>query len=223
MTSWHYMRKGLVRDEQIGPVDTNTLADRIRAGTIGPDTPICSAEKTHGRWVPMRTFEPLLRIHAEGEQARQQQVDREREAKAEAKRAERESRALARADSARAKLARARAQSQRVPKLLPAEVPAERYAAPAAPAPVQYLQAPAPGASIVNVTVNTPRSSNAGAVLLSFLFPGLGQLSQGRVFAGLFWMSAAVVSGLLCILLIGFLIAPFVILGSMIDAGMYRG
>lgn len=236
MAQWHYIRSGSVRDETVGPIETGTLAERIRQGDITPETMLRSPEKTGGRWVPMRSFPPLVAIHREGEQARQEARERERAAKQEARRLAREERALAKRDEAQRKLRQRKqlieARDRHERESLPGAATLEQPAAPPAPAvgaaPI-YQQAPQPGASIVNVTVNSPqaRQSNAGAVLLSFLFLGLGQVSQGRLGAALLWwaLSAANLAACLTLVWIPFalLVGPLLWVLCIIDAGMYRG
>lgn len=136
MTTWHYIKQGAIRDEQIGPIDTSTLAKRIERGEIKPETLISSQEKTQGQFVPMRMFEKLALIYEQG-----------REAREEARRAEKDKRAAEKAEAKReralAKRERTQAKLRPAPQVLPAQAPAQApapmpapmFAAPAAPAP----------------------------------------------------------------------------------------
>jgi TM2 domain-containing membrane protein YozV len=231
MTTWHYIRAGAIRDETIGPIDTETLAQRIRAGSVTPTTPLCSPEKTHNKWVTLQAFPPLVQIYQEGETARQLDRERQREATAEAKRLAKRDRALTKAAQARERVDRHAIRPVFPTPERPPVSPEPEYApraqvlAPSAPAGPVFAQAPQAGASIVNVTVHAPRerTNNAAAVLCSFLIPGLGQLTQGRVLAGMFWFGGSLLSVPLAFVLIGFVTGPLCWLGSMIDAAAYRG
>jgi TM2 domain-containing membrane protein YozV len=56
------------------------------------------------------------------------------------------------------------------------------------------------------------------AVLLSFFIIGAGQLYNGDIAKGLGFFLGAVVSGILCVVLVGFAILPVLWICSMIDA-----
>ncbi len=76
------------------------------------------------------------------------------------------------------------------------------------------------------MTVNVPRErrSNTLAVLLNiFCWPGVGQLTQGRFFAGMFWALGFLASVFSILLIIGFFLTPIFYIGALIDAAIYRG
>ncbi|QGA80102.1 hypothetical protein [Candidatus Nanohalobium constans] len=54
--------------------------------------------------------------------------------------------------------------------------------------------------------------------LLSFFLPGLGQIIKGQVWKGIGLMLGAFISGLLALVLIGFLIYPIIWIYSVYDA-----
>lgn len=64
---------------------------------------------------------------------------------------------------------------------------------------------------------------NVIAAICSFFFPGLGQLVQGRVMAALMFFVAAVISGALIIVLVGYVLYPIVWIWGIIDAAKYQG
>ena len=59
------------------------------------------------------------------------------------------------------------------------------------------------------------------AAFLSFLCPGLGQLIQGRVLAGLIWFVAVCISGLLCFVAVGFVTTPILWIWCVVNAAKY--
>ncbi len=139
MTTWHYNKQGAIRDEQVGPIDTETLARRIERGEIKPDTLIASGEKTGGKWVPMRAFAKLVVIYERGVETREA-------AKAEAKAEKQALKVLAKQEKARARHGTTRgrlAQDTRQPIGPPVAVlePTERLA------PVAYAQPAAPSST----------------------------------------------------------------------------
>lgn len=58
---WFFIRKGFFSKKQVGPINEPTLLQRIDKGEIGPETLLCSNEKTHGHWVKMRTIRPAFK------------------------------------------------------------------------------------------------------------------------------------------------------------------
>ena len=56
------------------------------------------------------------------------------------------------------------------------------------------------------------------AVVLSFFWPGLGQIYNGQIGKGVLFMIAAGLSALLMWVLIGFLIYPIIWIWGMVDA-----
>lgn len=156
MTTWHYVKSGAIRDEQIGPIDTETLARRIEAGEITPETMICSPEKTGSQWVQMRVFDKLVIIFERGRDARADAKRAAKEAKAQEKalaRRAKQEQTLARRERAAEAMA-ARQIQPRVPRPAPQLLPAEQPAAPmfvaAAPAPQVHQS------TTVNVRVGRP-------------------------------------------------------------------
>ena len=161
MTTWLYIRKGMVRDETVGPIDTETLARRIANGEIEPDTMISSQDKTHGQWVPMRAFDKLAVIYERGR-------DQRAEAKAQAQAAKAEQKQLAKQAKAEQQRDRRRELAERAParpiQVLEPAAPVSPQAAQAAPAMAPaFYAAPAQGPTHVshststNVTVNLNR------------------------------------------------------------------
>ena len=63
---------------------------------------------------------------------------------------------------------------------------------------------------------------NVIAALCNIIFPGLGQLVQGRIFAAIIFAIAAIISYVLIYVLIGFVLVPIVYLWSILDAARYR-
>ncbi len=64
---------------------------------------------------------------------------------------------------------------------------------------------------------------NVIAAICSFFFPGLGQLVQGRIMAALMFFVAAVISGALIIVLVGYVLYPIVWIWGIIDAAKFKG
>jgi TM2 domain-containing membrane protein YozV len=163
---------------------------------------------------------------------RERMVEVKKEAKLAAKQERalaKQEKALARAEKQRARTLAAQAPAELLPQqpaeLLPPQPAASPFEAGAQPAasPQPIVAAPQ---QIVNVVVNQPieSHSNTVPVLLNFfLLPGLGQLVQGRVLAGLFWMFCWVVSFVLIFVLIGIVLAPLVWILAIVDAALYRG
>ncbi|MDH7578209.1 MAG: hypothetical protein QHH75_10415 [Bacillota bacterium] len=56
------------------------------------------------------------------------------------------------------------------------------------------------------------------AAILSFFFTGLGQIYNGQIGKGIALLVAAVISGLLCTVLIGFILLPIVWIYAIWDA-----
>lgn len=56
------------------------------------------------------------------------------------------------------------------------------------------------------------------AIVLSFFWPGLGQLYNGEIGKGIFFLIAAGISALLMWLVIGFLLYPVIWIWGMVDA-----
>lgn len=234
MSDWYYRKSGAIRDETIGPIDTDTLARRLQRGEISPETLVSSPEKTSSKWVTIAAFPKLVEIHAEGVRARVRERERLIEAKREAKLAAKQERALAKQEKAVAKVEKQRQktlarqtaidEAPRSGELLPPQA-ASPFQPGAQPVPVQqpFVAQPAPQ-QIVNVVVNQPAQSNAVPVLLNFfLIPGLGQLVQGRVLAGILLMLCWGISLALIFVLIGFFLAPLVWIIAIVDAALYRG
>lgn len=248
MCDWYYLERGSIRDETVGPIDTETLAKRIRRGEIKPDTPVSSPQKTGNKWVTITAFPKLVEIHAEGERARTREREREKEAKKEererqkqakkeAKVAAKQKKVLIKQQEASGKLDKQRQQTlaQRnssageayTGELLPPQPGGSPVQADAQGPVIQQPTMARPQPQQVNVIVNQPTQSgesNTVAVLLNiFLFPGLGQLVQGRAVAGIVWMFSWVVSLILIFALIGLFIAPLVWILAIVDAATYRG
>lgn len=74
----------------------------------------------------------------------------------------------------------------------------------------------------VAVHVNQPPPSQALPALVSLLFPGIGQLIQGRVLACGFWIIVVGLSILTCFALVGFLTTPLVVILCVVDAATYN-
>jgi len=58
------------------------------------------------------------------------------------------------------------------------------------------------------------------AIVLSFFWPGLGQLYNGQIGKGIFFLIAAGAAALLMWVLIGFLLYPVVWIWGMVDANI---
>lgn len=58
------------------------------------------------------------------------------------------------------------------------------------------------------------------ALIMSFIFPGLGQLVQNKPFKAMFFMVSGIVSLCLCLVWIGFLLFPVVWLINMVDVAL---
>lgn len=118
MSDWYYIQKGMIRDETIGPIDTDTLAKRIRRGEITPDTIIFSPDKTNNALVKMSAFQKLVEIYVPGEQERTREAEKQREAKIEQRRLEKELAAkqkeLARQERMREKMEKMKEQQTRM-------------------------------------------------------------------------------------------------------------
>ena len=73
------------------------------------------------------------------------------------------------------------------------------------------------------IVVQAPRQSQALPALASFCLPGLGQLIQGRVLAGMAWFVANLVSVALIFAGVGLITTPILWLLCIMDAAKYRG
>jgi TM2 domain-containing membrane protein YozV len=71
-------------------------------------------------------------------------------------------------------------------------------------------------AAIATLAIN--QKSAGIAIVLSLLFTGAGQWYVGRVGRGFAFLGAAFVSGLLCLVVIGFILLPIVYIWAAIDA-----
>lgn len=226
MASWYYQKQGAIRDDTVGPIDTAALQRRIESGEIVLDTPISSPEKTGSQWVTIKAFPPLVTLHDKAEAARKEAAAAEKAAKADAKANAKAEKAAAKHELAvakeQAKVEAAKAKAEAIAVSAKPASPFEAGAQPVAAAPMpQYMQPQPQQITIIN---EVRRESNTVPVLLNmFLSPGIGQIVQGRIFAAMFWFGGWVVSLALCLVLVGFFIAPLVYLGAIIDAAMYRG
>lgn len=97
----------------------------------------------------------------------------------------------------------------------PGGVPAE--VEPASPAPVDQ----APGAPVAQSLPPGPLKSPGVAAVLSFFWPGLGQVYNGEIGKGLLFIVAQVINVFLMIFLIGFITGLIVWVLGMVDA--YQG
>jgi TM2 domain-containing membrane protein YozV len=89
---------------------------------------------------------------------------------------------------------------------------AAAYAPPSAP----QFAPPQQSLVVQNIIHNqgaTPRWSAGVAALLSFLFPGLGQLYKGQVINGLVWM-VVVIIGYVCLVIPGLILHLCCIIGA---------
>jgi TM2 domain-containing membrane protein YozV len=73
------------------------------------------------------------------------------------------------------------------------------------------------------IVVQAPRQSQALPALASFCLPGLGQLIQGRVLAGMAWFGANLISLALIFAGVGLITTPILWLVCIMDAAKYRG
>ena len=64
--------------------------------------------------------------------------------------------------------------------------------------------------------------SNVAAAICSFFIPGLGQLVQGRLGAGLVFLFADFVAFILCFVGIGFFLLPVIWIWAVVDAAIYQ-
>ena len=67
-----------------------------------------------------------------------------------------------------------------------------------------------------------PRQSQAFPAFLSFLFPGLGQLCQGRLGSAVGWCLAMLMSILLITVVVGLILCPAVWVMCIMDAAKYN-
>jgi len=145
MTTWTYIKRGAIRDEEVGPIDTEMLARRIEKGEIKPDTPIASPEKTQGQFVEMRRFAKLAIIYEQGREAREEAKQQQKAERAAQKAETKRERALAKRE--RKKRPEPREVGPPAPQVLPAEQPM--------PAPMPaYAPQPQPQAIQQSTTVN---------------------------------------------------------------------
>lgn len=73
------------------------------------------------------------------------------------------------------------------------------------------------------IVMQAPRQSQALPALASFCLPGLGQLIQGRVLAGMAWFVANLMSVALIFVGVGLITTPILWLLCIMDAAKYRG
>jgi TM2 domain-containing membrane protein YozV len=85
------------------------------------------------------------------------------------------------------------------------------------PLPVPYRLNPGYQQQAAAIAVLGKKSSGLAAVL-SLLLVGAGQMYCGRVGRGLAFLAAYFVSALLMFVLIGFLLAPIVLIWALVDA-----
>jgi hypothetical protein len=165
MADWYYVRPGMIRDETIGPVDTDTLAKRIKRGELTPETILSSPEKTGNKLVRMSAFPKLVEIYEEGERERAREAERAKEAKLEARELAKREKELTKQEKLSAQVAKKEAERARaIQSSLPPVVVQQ-----AAPQPASARQvAPQPG--YVQQIVSRPATvqevgKNADAVL----------------------------------------------------------
>ena len=75
------------------------------------------------------------------------------------------------------------------------------------------------------IVMQAPRQQQSQALpaLASFCLPGLGQLIQGRVLAGMAWFGANLISLALIFAGVGLITTPILWLVCIMDAAKYRG
>lgn len=216
---WYYMKTGVLSENQEGPLREPAFLKLAMTGAIKANTKISSPTRTKGQWILAQTVSSLMAKVNEGK------LNREAEKKQLAKEKNAKKIAIVAQKSA-TKIEDAR-QKQNVAVQRTADAD-QRPQLPANPT-IQSLSGqtqPAQPVVINNqqTVVIQQRQSNTVPVLLNiFLWPGIGQLVQGRVLAGVFLMGGWFISLLLCFLLVGFVIAPIVWLIALIDSAIYKG
>jgi TM2 domain-containing membrane protein YozV len=70
----------------------------------------------------------------------------------------------------------------------------------------------------MEAALSRAREKHGLPALLSFFIPGLGQLIKGDIFGGLAVMAGMIVGGLLCFVMIGFVVLPIVWILQLYDA-----
>lgn len=63
-----------------------------------------------------------------------------------------------------------------------------------------------------------PQKNPGLAAVLSFLVCGLGQIYNGQIGKGIGLLVAAIISGMLCLVIIGFILLPIIYIYSIYDA-----
>jgi TM2 domain-containing membrane protein YozV len=224
---WHYVQSGWSEDQVIGPIAEPDFARLLRDGTVTAKSKVMSETRTKSKWLEVRQIPTCLEIVEKGRNERESQKKNEAEAKRQTRelalqeKAERkqqeelirveEQRQLRQQEQARAD--HEELQARRHQQLMTERHQALMLSQPQQSAPQMIVQ--------TNVIVHQQRSSNRGlAVLLNiFLFPGVGQLVQGKTALGIVLMISWVVSiALIFVFCIGLLLAPIVWLIAVIDA-----
>jgi FtsZ-interacting cell division protein ZipA len=231
-TKWFYETD----DETRGPISTDELKKRIESGKLRPHHMVKSDTKTNGRWVEMKRFALMFTWFEEAQEKRHKQ------------RAARHKKEQVVASSPKSpRIVDRPVDVQRRGGPLPEKrnrdysPPMEMWEPEEHPKPTVHSFPPQPALTevaqpqqpqqkqpqqAVQVIVNQQRqepSYGLPIVLNLLLWPGLGQLAQGRTLAGMFWMFSWVVSWILVLAAIGLLLVPLVYFGALIDVAMYKG
>lgn len=216
---WYYMKSGMLGETQEGPLAEPAFLELAKTGELEANTKISCPTRTKGQWILAQTIPSLMAKINEGK------LNRESENNQLAKEKKAKKTEIAALKSTKKAAAAQQKQANALKKI---EETDQRLSAAANP-PLQSSPGPAQPAQPVVINnqqtvVIQDRNSNTVPVLLNiFLWPGLGQLVQGRAIAGIFLMGSWFVSLLLCFVLVGFIIAPIVWLIALIDAALYKG
>ena len=78
---WTYMKKGMIEDTQIGPIEEKQFLTEVRSGEISLDTLVLSDTRTKGKWYKLSQIPGCVKIHEEGVNEREEVKRQAREIK----------------------------------------------------------------------------------------------------------------------------------------------
>lgn len=237
---WNYIKSGWAEDQIIGPVSEAVFAKMLREGSIGPKTKVMSQTRSKGAWLDVAQIPSCMKLVEQGVEERRQKKEEAAELKRQEQEAKEQQNAKQRqliatekqrqqeAEEARRMEARQQLiEQQEAQRFQPAQVipaPHPAYQQPIVYQQPTFYQEVNSNQPVVNVTtvVVQPRQSNkALAVVLNvLLWPGLGQLTQGRVGVGIALMLSWFLSIILSFFCIGFFLLPVVWLIAVVDAAV---
>lgn len=216
---WYYQKETFFNPVEEGPFTLPQLKALAANGSLKMETLVRSPEQTMNAWVHAGKFKPLAilinQAKMDADTLKQQEKIQKQQAKEVAKQQAAEQRQQIADQKRQMEIAKQASEQE-------AQLSAQRHQQQMQLQQAQHAAAAPPQPQVIVVNSGADQSNVVPVLLNMFLWPGLGQIVQGRALAGIFLMMGWVISLLMIMVFIGFFMAPLIYIAALIDAAMYR-